>query len=600
MCGIVGLVGNEPKLIKQLTQSLKHRGPDFQATTMVDQVSLGHARLKILDLSSYGNQPMSYKDLTIVFNGEIYNFTQLRRQLETKGHRFKTKTDTEVILHAYEQWGHKAVSKFQGMWALAIYSTKNKQLFLSRDRFGIKPLYYSLVAGKLQFASELKTLAQLGSFQLDYLSLNSYFFHRYIPQPASIYSQIKSLPPGSNASYDTKTQTFKTWSYYSLKREVARSRSLSLAERQDNLSQLLPSVVADHLIADVGVGIFLSGGIDSSLITALAIQTHPQIKTFSVSFNNSSYDESKYSQMVANNFGLSHESIRFDLSDELLETCLQTLDQPLADPSILPTLVLSQITKKQVSVALSGDGGDEVFGGYDTYRGSLWADQVPSELFYILKPLANLLPEGTTKVSPIFLLKRLVSRFHSDKVFRHMLATAIFPESSRLKLLQKHWMSDELLVNLIKQYDSDDLQHIDLAHYLPSNILIKTDLASMRYGLEVRVPLLDHRIVELALSLPRSLQYSLFSGKLWLKSYARPLLPTEIIDRPKRGFSVPLHQVLKESQLVRQFLLSHDAYEHQILDEKYVSGLYQQFLNRGDFTRELWSVFVFNYWWWRR
>lgn len=596
MCGIAGISWQDQKLIGQMTGRLNHRGPDSQGLVVENGVSLGHTRLKIVDLSSRGAQPMKYKHLTISFNGEIYNYKQLRHKLQAQGYRFSSQTDTEVILKGYHHFGDKLTKHLRGMWAFVIHDHREHQLFLSRDHFGIKPLYYRHQGREFAFASQISALPHKSLFQLDPLSLNAYFFHRYIPQPQTIYSQVKALPPGYNGVYELKTGRLKLKSYYHLSQAVARQSHLSVNQVRERLAELLPQIVAEQLVADVRVGVFLSGGLDSSLLSSLAQKIHPQIETFGIGFSQPSYDETNYAQLVADRLGLKYHSQIIKLDDQLIANALDNLDQPLADPALLPTYALSQHARSRLTVALSGDGADEVFGGYDTYRAAAIAKHLPPMLPKLLQPLSHLLSEGESKVSQVFMLKRFLERYHPNPTWRHHLATAIAPEASRRQLLTQAMISDSSLTSL-SSGELADPQRLDINMYLPGDILPKTDLASMAFALEVRVPYLDHRLVELGLSLPQTLRFGPNRGKVWLKQYAQSFLPSEVVNRPKRGLSVPLGAMLRESKLLKQMLLSQDSFAHLLLDRRETEKLYRQFVDKGNHSRILWTVAVFNYWW---
>ena len=602
MCGIAGFNWPDPKLIKQMTDSLAHRGPDGEGQFVDNKVSLGHRRLSILDLTEKGSQPMKYKNFLLVFNGEIFNFQTIRTELTKKGHRFRSQSDTEVIIHSYEEWGTQCVNKFNGQWAFVIYDTKKQTLFLSRDRFGIKPLFYAQQAGQFLFASEIKAILKHKLF-LSYnkQALNQYFFQKYIQTAASIYQQINQLKPGHNAIYDLNKTKLTVRKYYSLSAEIKKQKKQAIQEKLARITELIRGATEDRLVADVPVGTFLSGGLDSSLVTALAREKHSDLNTFSVGFSESSYDESPYAQDVARHLGTKHQAFEMKVDDDLFEKVLAQLDQPFGDSSILPTYLLAKHTRAKVTVALSGDGADEVFGGYDTYRAYALAEQLPSVVFHLLKPITDLLPISHSKVNKLFLLKRFIQRHQSDPQSRHLDYMSTYPFDQRLQLMMQACLKVEDKYPRNTYSETTQLQMLDFETYLPGDILVKTDRASMMNGLEVRVPYLDYQLVPLVLSLPQKYKLDVVRSKKLLKTIARDYLPDEIVNRTKRGFTVPLASWLNSSKFLQELLLSSSYYQHMIIDKKYVKLLWQQQSTmKRDTSRELWLVAVFNYWWWKR
>ena len=600
MCGIAGFNFSDKKLIKKMTDSLRHRGPDGEGQYVGEHVSLGHRRLSIIDLTPKGAQPMKHEHLQIVFNGEIYNFKDLKKRLQKKGHKFRSKSDTELLLHAYQEWGRGFVKKLEGQWAFVIYDDKKKELFLSRDHFGIVPLFYIKQAGEFLFASEIKAILQHDLFtSIDLLGLNSYFFQKYIPGDLTIYSQIKKLPAGHSAVYDLKNKSLNLFKYHKLEECLKKDSEIYISERLEKIETLLSKSITKSLLADVPVGTFLSGGLDSSLLSSFVSDQRENLKTFSISFPESSYDESSYGEIVAEHIGSNHQVEEMQVDDNIIEKVLTNLDQPFGDSSIIPTHLLAKYTKKQVTVALSGDGADEVFGGYDTYKAYLLGQTLPSVGITLLKPFASMLPVSHEKVNWPFLLKRFITRYTRDPQQRHLNNMATFTDNDRLKLLVQGWSNVDFLYQRNQHDDLTQVQILDIQNYLTDNILVKTDTAAMLASLEVRVPFLDPKLVSLVLSLPDKYKMNFYKSKILLKKIAESKLPIEIVNRKKRGFTVPMASWLSKSKLIQEYLLSEKYYDHLYLSYERTQELWRDHIEkRADYSRELWLVVVFNYWWW--
>ncbi|MHB0946916.1 MAG: asparagine synthase (glutamine-hydrolyzing), partial [Sedimentisphaerales bacterium] len=385
MCGITGFNWIDESLLREMTSRLMHRGPDASGIFCDDGVSLGHRRLSILDLSEKGAQPMRFDHLVIIYNGEIYNFQEIREELKSLGHQFHSNCDTEVILHAYAQWGDTCINKFNGMWAFCIYDKKNNRLFISRDRFGIKPLYYFFNGDKFLFASELKALraASLSS-EIDKEALNFYFYQKYIGGERTIFKNFYKLKPGHNIIFDLQTKKILIDEYYNLESQIAQYQSMPLQGRLELLEPLIVNAVEKRLIADVPVGSFLSGGLDSSLISAIIAKNKKDFKTFSIGFKDESYDEIEYSKIVSEHIRTDHHYEYLGIDDELIKYVVSNMDEPFGDSSVLPTYLLSKITRQYVTVSLSGDAGDEVFGGYDSYKAWKFSKWLPRFVISLL------------------------------------------------------------------------------------------------------------------------------------------------------------------------------------------------------------------------
>lgn len=598
MCGIAGFNWGDESLLKRMTATMVHRGPDGSGHFVDDNMSLGHLRLSILDLSENGHQPMAYKKLQITYNGEIYNFLELRSELEKQGHVFHTNCDTEVILHAYEQWGQDCVTRFNGMWAFCIYDTEERKLFLSRDRFGIKPLHYYFDGKRFIFASELTALLPHSiERKLDTQAVNFFFYQKYIGDDAGLFENCHKLKPAENLIVDLTNNSIKKSRYYDLVAEIQQASTLSPDERLELLEDVIESAINMRLIADVPVGSFLSGGVDSSLISAIIARNHSDFKTFSIGFNEASYDESPWSKIAAQHIGTEHRIDYVDIDDALVETVMGKIDEPFGDSSILPTYQLSKITRNEVTVALSGDAGDELFGGYDTYKAAAIANMVPSSIATLGRHASNLLPPSEKKVGLTFKLQRFFRDLDKDGVQRHFDWMATYPETTRRQLLGNTFLNNPPLNNNTMGTNLLDLQRADMNYYLPGNILKKVDIASMLNSLEARVPFLDYRVVPLALSLPDNMKIRRLRTKYWLKEFSTKYIPNKLVHRSKRGFTVPISRLIKTSSLIQHHLKDSSAFSHGAIAQDYVEEILQNHMaNRADHSRELWLVFVFNYW----
>ena len=606
MCGIAGFNWNDTTLIKRMSDCIIHRGPDDEGFYCDEKVSLGHRRLSIIDLSAKGKQPMEYDDCFIIFNGEIYNFPELKKELVDKGHHFISGTDTEVILHAYREYGEKCVEKLNGMWTFCIYDKKKNSLFLSRDRFGEKPLYYYSDSDKFIFASEIKAIRQQPlNLTINTLALNFYFYQKYIGGDLSIFNSVYKLKPGHNLVYDLITKSLLTYPYYHLEKEIEIASTIPVDEKLKLIKELIPDATEKRLIADVPVGSFLSGGIDSSLISAIIAKKVKHFKTFSIGFKERSFDELPYSKAVAKHINTDHQYEYVPIDEKVIEQVIGNLDEPFGDSSIIPVYLLSKMTRKNVTVSLSGDAGDEVFGGYDTYMGLMIAKHFPGFLRGGISAITNLFPPSDKKVSFLFKVNRFLGSNDKNIGIRHLNWMATFQDRDRRLLLNGNFIPANSLIlpatNAAEPTSKDELLTVqlnDIHNYLAEDILKKTDVASMMNSLEVRVPFLDHRLVPLVLSLPDKYKIRRFKTKWLLKELAHSYIPGEIINRKKRGFTVPVSKWIKESELIKRYLTDDEAFAHGMLNKEYLIDLYTQHINnKKDNARELWLAFVFNYWW---
>jgi asparagine synthase (glutamine-hydrolysing) len=629
MCGIVGFLSSKPsdipeyEILRKMRETLVHRGPDDfgEYIRPLDNqgpfVFLGHRRLSIIDLAG-GHQPLSNEDgsVWVIFNGEIYNFKELKRELEALGHRFRTNSDTEVIAHAYEEFKEECFKHLNGMFAIGIWDELNHRLILARDRLGKKPLYYTSINGTFLFASELKAILTYPHFprKIDPLSLMKYLFYEFIPCPHTIFNDTKKLPPGSYLTWERGGIEVK--GYWSPFRLGEIEKNIPEREVEYRMLELMRRSVKRRLISDVPLGIFLSGGIDSSAITAFAQEEVPgKIKTFSIGFEDPSFDESRYASLVSKYIGTEHHDQRMTPTDllNIVPNLPDILDEPMADASILPTYLLSKFTRQYVTVALGGDGGDELFGGYPTYLAHKFAR--PYELFLgNLHPaihfLGNLLPVSDNNISFDFKVKKFLSGIGYPAGIRNSVWLGSFSFPDIEKVVSSDILNHFDRVRLVeeislyeKEFPKKDLitllQYLDLKLYLQESILVKVDRASMACSLEVRAPLLDYELVEFVMGLPSGLKLKGLTSKYILKKAMKNILPREVIQRKKKGFGVPIAKWVKGP--LKDFfgdLLSPDRIRREgFLNPEYVASILQNHLfNKKDNRKKLWTLLVWELW----
>jgi asparagine synthase (glutamine-hydrolysing) len=629
MCGIVGFLTskatNVPEwdVLKKMRDILIHRGPDDfgEYIRPLNEkgpfVFLGHRRLSIIDLTG-GHQPLSNEDGTIwvIFNGEIYNFKELKEELKGRGHQFRTHSDTEVIAHAYEEYKEGCFRYLNGMFAIAIWDEERKRLVLARDRLGKKPLYYSLLNGTFLFASELKAIMAYPSFPrvVDPISFMKYLFFEFIPCPYTIFMDAKKIPAASYLVWDRKKIEVKQ--YWSPFDPQKGEKNLSEAEAELRMMELLKESVKRRLISDVPLGVFLSGGIDSSAITALAQKEVPgRIKTFSIGFEDPSFDESKYGSLASKYIGTEHHEQMMTPTDllNIVPGLPDILDEPMADASILPTYLLSKFTRAHVTVALGGDGGDELFAGYPTYLAHKLANQYGRylKIFHpTLNYFGNLLPVSDDNISFDFKLKKFLSGIGYPDGIRNSVWLGSFPFLEIEKVLSpdihRQLRRDQLFEEISiyeGEYPYDDrltkLQYLDLKLYLQESILVKVDRASMACSLEVRAPLLDHELVEFVMGLPSEWKLKGFTSKYILKKALANWLPGEVIKRAKKGFGVPIAKWVKGplKELFEDMLSPDRIAREGFLNPEYVITLLRDHLaNKKDNRKQLWTLLVWELW----
>lgn len=639
MCGLAGVFdfaaraesdsgSDQRALIERMTARLVHRGPDEGGTHLEPGLALGHRRLSIIDLAA-GQQPLGNEDASVltVYNGEIYNHAELRDELIGRGHQFRTRCDTEVIVHAWEEWGERCVGRFRGMFALAVWDRRRGQLFLARDRLGIKPLYYAaLPDGRLLFASELKSLLACPELprDIDPAALEEYFAFGYVPDPRSIFAAVRKLPPGHLLSVERGYPPGEPQPYW----DVAFAPSdpahcPSFAEHVEELATRLGEAVGMRMIADVPLGAFLSGGVDSSTVVALMSEASQRpVTACSISFAEQAYDESEYARVVAGHLGLHHHvdevsSERFALVDELA----RLFDEPFADPSALPTYEVSRMARRHVTVALSGDGGDELFAGYRRYQGyareARLREMLPDGLRRaVFAPLARLYPKADW-APQLLRAKATFQALAADPVAGYLRSVAVVEDSIRARLfsarmrgdLQGYHAGEVLRRHALAQGWVDNsgqlpakmdpiafVQYLDLKTWLPGDILTKVDRASMAHGLEVRVPLLDHQFVEWAARLPSTYKIDDRQGKRILKDFAASRVPPEVIKRRKQGFDMPLADWLRGPLRgeLRRAVLGERLADSGFFDPSELRRLVDDHqAGRSNHARPLWALLMF-------
>jgi asparagine synthase (glutamine-hydrolysing) len=627
ICGVLNLGGAdtvEKSLVQQMVTVQQHRGPDDQGIFCEPGVGLGFCRLAILDLTPAGHQPMPNEDGTIwlVYNGEIYNYRDIVPALEQAGHRFRSRCDSEVIIHAYEQWGQDCVHRFNGMFAFALWDSRQRRLFMARDRLGVKPLYYWSDGMHIAFSSELKGLLALPFVprRLNMQALQSYLIYEYIPAPDSIFQGIQKLPAGytldlrlDGSMTGYHTADLKPHQYWNLQYQPEESKYYTADDYVYEFRELFRAAVERRLISDVPLGVFLSGGIDSSSVVAMMAEvSNEQPKTFSIGFAEKTFNELDYAQLVARHFHTDHrvEMLQPD-SNELIHTIAHFLDEPLADASTLPTYLVSQSARKHVTVALGGDAGDELFAGYDRYHAqrlaSLSVDLLPEATRHWLHSLSMRIPPTAQKKGLNNMLRRFLDGASLPREIQHMRWQAFWQDEELARLLtapQNGIQSDkERIIDLFRHsgspYPLDQQQYADIKWYLPDDILFKVDRMSMAVSLEVRGPFLDYTLAEFAARLPISMRLRGWSGKYLLKRAMRGILPDEILHRQKIGFNMPYKNWLRRDlrELLLDALSVTRLRQQGLFRPAYVQTLIHEHLEGiRDHAHQLWQLLIFQLW----
>jgi asparagine synthase (glutamine-hydrolysing) len=611
ICGIVSLAGEtvDPVAVAAMNSTLVHRGPDSAGTFAEGAAALGARRLSIIDLEG-GDQPIGNEDgrIQVVQNGEIYNHAELRHRLERAGHVFRTRCDTEVLVHLYEERGPAFVEELRGMFAIALWDRLEQRLVLARDRFGIKPLYYRIESGSLAFASELKALLSVPGFSrdVDLDALEAFLAFNSIPAPLTIFREARKLPAGHLLIAHGSEVSLRR---YARPRPVAadRVRRDDSEVLADELRERLRDSVRAHLVSDVRVGVLLSGGIDSSALAALAARESPyRISTFSIGFEERSFNELEQARMVAERYSTDHHElvVRPD-AVELLPKLAEAFDEPFADSSALPTYLVSQLAAGHVKVALSGEGGDELFGGYYTYVADTLAPRI-GWLASAARPIVERLPSSSAKASFDYKAKRFARAAHLPVLERHHAWKEIFSPDARAALLDgRRGELDPLDVYRARYAETEGaeelarLQDVDTGIYLVDDLLVKTDRASMAHSLEARVPFCDPVVAELALALPKSMRVRGLAKKRLLRKAVAPLLPREISRARKQGFSIPAAAWLRGDlePFARDVLSPQSLARHGFFDPAAVTALIDAHVTRrDDLSRQLWGLLAFTLW----
>jgi asparagine synthase (glutamine-hydrolysing) len=611
ICGIHSLAGRpvERDVLERMNATLVHRGPDSSGVFHDGSVGLAMQRLAIIDLDG-GDQPIGNEDgsIQVVQNGEIYNHLDFRPELEAAGHRFRTRSDTEVLVHLYEEYGPGFVQRLRGMFAIALWDARRNRLVLARDRFGIKPLYYRLKNDELAFASELKALCRHPRFEraVDLDALEAYLAFNSIPAPHSIFQHTKKLPAGHLLTVEDGRVSLERFARPGP--EPGDMRDGDPEELAGELRERLRDSVRAHLVSDVPVGVMLSGGIDSSSLVAFAAEeTSEPVRTFTIGFEEQSYDERSLARLVANRYATDHHElvVRPDAA-ELLPELADIYDEPFADSSAIPTYLVSRLAANHVKVVLSGEGGDEVFGGYYTYVADLLAPKV-GRIAAGLRPLIERLPASSAKASLDYRAKRFARGGRLPPLERHHAWKEIFSEDARAELLgpRRNGVADPVDI-LRRRYAETEgaeplarLQDVDLGVYLVDDLLVKTDRASMAHSLEARVPFCDQLVGEFAFSLADGHKVKGFAKKRLLRRAVAPLLPKEIVKGRKQGFSIPAAGWLRnELQPFAREALSPERLRRQGLFAPAVvtSLLDRHVAGREDLSRQLWGLLVFSVW----
>jgi asparagine synthase (glutamine-hydrolysing) len=604
-----------------MISTLNHRGPDDEGTYLdeVDQyqLGLGHKRLSILDLSPLGHQPMKYQNLVIVYNGEVYNFKEIRQELETLGYDFQSQSDTEVILKSYHCWGDEMVSKLNGMFAIIMFDKEKQELTLFRDRAGVKPLYWFFKDGLFLFGSELKSLCAHPRFErkLNFEALSLFLQFGYVPQPLSIYQNTHKLSSGHFLKLDLSSaaiQKEKYWEVFSA--YVSEKSTKKESEILEDLDTLISSACNYRMVSDVPVGVFLSGGYDSSLVTAMVQKESSQkIKTFTIGFEEEKFNEAIYAKQVADHLGTDHHEYLCSQKEalNLIEELPDIWDEPFADSSAIPTYLVSKLARNQVVVSLSADGGDELFGGYEKYQSAekyfnlFQKYPIKNIVFQVMDPLRDHVAVKILSESKLHIYDNFLKTKESKDSISNLEAYQKFFFDNEIKKLSSHLESSSLYSGDTQQLNAienplDQMMAYDYATYQADDILTKVDRATMAHGLEGREPLLDYRLIDYVGKIPTHLKLKGGVKKYLLKEITHRYLPKSLMDRPKMGFSVPLVTWLKNDlhYLIDDFLCEAYIKDQGIFHWEQISKMVKLFENRGDinYANRIWNLLVFQLW----
>lgn len=626
MCGLTGFCDFNKNLTKEhlaiANNILQHRGPDHGDITVLDAneatIGLGHRRLSIIDITAKGNQPMysADKSIVIIFNGEVYNFNEIRKELITLGHSFLTDSDTEVIIKAYQQYGISAVNKFNGMFAFALYDTKAKIIYLLRDRAGVKPLYYFYKNDCVIFASELKSIYSYPVFEkeINKEAVSLFFKYGYIRAPHTIFENAFKVEPGHYVKIDISRKRIDNIKYYDVL-DFYNKEKLKITEKEafEELNKLLISAFQYRMISDVPVGVFLSGGFDSSVVAALLQHNSKnKLNTFTIGFNERKYNEAPEAKKIAQYLGTNHHEHYCTTKEaqNILPLLADIYDEPFGDSSAIPTTLVSQFARQHVTVSLSADGGDEIFAGYNRYQHLVKINNLLSTSPYVISNLVKILSRDVFNGIPI--LKKNKRKLNKlSEIFANQGSHGI------ADTLSKHYTNKELL-KLLPEFDSkielyNDIGKInskndyinsclalDYKTYMVDDILVKVDRATMSVGLEGREPFLDNRIIEFVSQLPSDLKYKRREKKYILKKIAYKYIPKELLDRPKSGFSIPVHEWLKtdlKGYLIH-YINEEQLSKHNLIDIETAISIRDEFLEgRNNSETKVWLLLIFQMWW---
>jgi len=622
MCGILGFINTDPtrpadeQIARAMAAAIRHRGPDDEGFYFKENVAMGMRRLSIIDLST-GRQPISNEDgsVWVVFNGEIYNFPELRRRLLARGHQFSTHSDTEVIVHLYEDHGDDLVDHLNGMFAFALWDERRRRLLVARDRMGEKPLYYTQTANAFVFSSELKSLVVHPEVErrVNLLALRKYLQYEFVPSPHTMIEGVHKLRPAHRLIFEKGE--WRTEPYWRLSYEGGRLK-IGENEAAEEVHDRLREAVKMRLISDVPLGVLLSGGIDSSAIAALACEAaEGRVKTFSIAFEEKSFDESSYARLVADHLGTEHYERRFTEREmlEIVPEIPRLLDEPLGDGSLIPTFLLSRFTRERVTVALGGDGGDELLAGYPTYAAHRMANYYRALPRLVreglIEPAVARLPVSTDNLSFDFKAKRFVQGAALPLGERHTVWMGSYTAAQQRSLLSPEVLAacpDEEVFNEVRGYDHQNghdvverMMTLDATHYLSECVLFKVDRASMAASLETRAPFLDHTLIEFLAKLPVDLKLRGLTGKYILKRAMRDRLPQPVIKRPKKGFGMPVAKWVKGELrgFVRDAFAPERLKKRGLFNPDYVLRLLDEH-ERGvaDHRKLIWTLLMFEIW----
>ena len=617
MCGIAGFCTTNLNLeindLKIMTDTLVSRGPDdsgYEIYKVNDfNIGFGQRRLSILDLSKNGHQPYNFEYLVMVYNGEIYNFNEIKDELIKFGYKFNSSSDTEVIIKAFHKWGVKCVDRFIGMFAFSILDKKVNKLYIFRDRTGVKPLYYYFNNNDLFFTSELKSFMSLKKFKkdIDTDALALYFKYGYIPAPYTIFENTSKLNAGSYIEFELKTKSLQVIKYWDIQEFYNKPKlNISFEDASKKLEELLVSAFKYRMVSDVPIGVFLSGGYDSSAVASIIQKnTNSKIKTFTIGFDDKKYNEAKFAKEIANHLDTEHYEYYCTQDDALniIPKLAEIFDEPFGDTSAIPTVLVSQFTKEKVTVALSGDGGDELFAGYDIYHNALYKNNYLKKYNLLDSMLNKFNPKYINKIKSIYNVEGKYYKFTELTQAKNQLDifdtySKYFYDIEVKKLLTSKFKNKNIFkTNLENQDDTkQELLLNSYKVYLPDDILVKVDRATMSVGLEGREPFLDHRIIEFVSQLPYEYKYHNGVSKVILKDIVHKYIPKNLIDRKKQGFSIPLEIWLKNDLKDTVLETLNRVKKNNLFNSNYINDLLESFYKYNGNPYKLWLLFIFQLW----